>query len=280
MNTFNGFLFFKRELATDLRYFFLIFCAILTMILDFNYHALTRVRSTIAVFSAPIEQLITYPTKVYLASKQHFLNQNALQSAHTTLKTEHAYLVAKLQRFESLQKENDQLRSLLNTASKTRDNFLLASLLSVATDPFQKMLRLSKGTKENVHIGQAVLGDTGILGQIVRTMPSTSDVLLITDTRSAIPVMNIRNGLRSIAVGTNQDHALRLLHIANTLHLKEGDLFVTSGLGNRFSQGYPVGVVSHIQKLPGENFAEVVLKPSVAIDRANFVLLMQSTTES
>ena len=59
--------------------------------------------------------------------------------------------------------------------------------------------------------------------------------------------------------------------------IQEGDLLVTSGLGGRFPVGYPVAVVSEIERDPGQAFAHIVATPSAALDRSRHVLLVFTT---
>jgi rod shape-determining protein MreC len=89
-----------------------------------------------------------------------------------------------------------------------------------------------------------------------------------------------RNGLRSVAVGTGQNHILQLEHLSNNVDIKEGDLVVSSGLGSRFPPGYPVGVVHNISRVPGEPFAKVTILPSAQLEQSREVLLVWPETRS
>ncbi|CAM5490469.1 hypothetical protein SSTU70S_04605 [Stutzerimonas stutzeri] len=68
----------------------------------------------------------------------------------------------------------------------------------------------------------------------------------MTDVTHSIPVQVNRNGLRAIAAGTGDSEYLELRHVAETADIKEGDLLVSSGLGQRFPSGYPVAQVKEV----------------------------------
>ncbi len=74
------------------------------------------------------------------------------------------------------------------------------------------------------------------------------DRILITDPEHATPVELVRNGLRSIAVGSGATNELLLPYLAVNSDVKPGDLLVTSGLGGVFPAGYPVAVVTGIKR--------------------------------
>jgi rod shape-determining protein MreC len=280
MSRVNDALLFKKNTATDLRYFFLILIAMIMMVADFRYDYLTLIRNGFSLAVTPIQYAVNYPTDLYRGISRNLKSYQTLQQENQNLRQQQYVLTAKLQQFQSLQQENHRLRALLKSSPKTDEEMTIASLLAVAMDPFQQILTLAKGKLQGVQLGQPVLDDNGVIGQIMRVKPSSSEVLLVTDTRSAVPVVNSRNGIRSIAIGTNSIDAMKLLHISNTADLKVGDLFVTSGMGQRFPEGYPVGIVESVTQQPGESFAEVLMKPAAKIDRTRFVLLVKSRKQT
>jgi rod shape-determining protein MreC len=99
-------------------------------------------------------------------------------------------------------------------------------------------------------------------------------LLLITDNRSGISVQNTRDGIRAIAVGDNYTGKLRLVNIPQTVDIKTGDMLVTSGLGEQYPAGYPVGQVVSVVKDPGMQFATITVEPSAHPDRSRQVLLV------
>jgi len=80
--------------------------------------------------------------------------------------------------------------------------------------------------------------------------------------------------VRAIAEGTGALGTLEIHHVAATTDIAVGDLLVTSGLGGRFPVGYPVAVVSEVERDPGQPFARIAARPSAALDRSRHVLLV------
>ena len=118
------------------------------------------------------------------------------------------------------------------------------------------------------------------MGQIVEVSPLNARALLITDATHSIPVQVNRNGVRAIAEGTGSLASLEIHHVSATTDIQEGDLLVTSGLGGRFPVGYPVVVVSEIERDPGQAFARIMATPSAALDRNRHVLLVFTSKQS
>jgi rod shape-determining protein MreC len=112
------------------------------------------------------------------------------------------------------------------------------------------------------------------MGQVTQVGPITSRVLLINDPRSGISVQNVRNGMRAVAMGDSYTGKLRLMYVPKTADIKDTDVFITSGLGDRYPEGYPVGVVTSVYKDPAHQFSTVYLNPSARLGRSRQVLLV------
>jgi rod shape-determining protein MreC len=245
------------------------------MVVDHQHQEyIAGARSYLSLVAVPFQYVIDFPIKTVSDLSLHFKTRHKLQKENTVLKTERLDLALRLQKLESLESENSRLRELLQSSSQMGQKALVAELLRVDSDPFSQRVVLNKGTRNGVYLGQPVLDSQGIMGQIVRVGPLTSVALLITDTNHSVPVQDNRSGVRGIASGTGIHGKLELNFITDTADIEPGDLMVTSGLGQRFPAGYPVGIVESVEKQPGESFAKIVIKPSAQLDRSREVLLV------
>jgi len=170
-----------------------------------------------------------------------------------------------------------RLRALLNSSALLRDDVLVAELIGVSPDPVRHQLVLNKGETDGVFVGQPLIDANGLMGQVVEVSAGHSRALLITDATHSIPVQVNRNGVRAIAEGTGALGTLESHHVSATTDIQEGDLLISSGLGGRFPVGYPVAVVSQIERDPGRAFARILAVPSAALDRSRHVLLVFTT---
>ena len=121
-----------------------------------------------------------------------------------------------------------------------------------------------------------MLDANGVVGQVVRALPSSAEVMLITDPDHAIPVEVNRNGLRTIAFGTGQPNRLQLPFLAKNADIVPGDLLVTSGLGGVFPAGYPVAVVDKFETRPDKSFANIYATPKAQLETSREFLIVWS----
>jgi rod shape-determining protein MreC len=257
-----------------------ILASLIMMTVDHRQGHLEKVRSTLSVFVYPLQYVANLPVTVTNWASEALTTQARLMEENAWLRDEQLVLSSKIQKFESLEAENERLREMLQSSERLDERVLIAELLAVDLQPFRHQIVINKGQREGVYNGQPIVDANGVMGQIVHVGPFSSTVLLLTDPTHAIPVQINRNGLRSVAVGTGQSHILQLEHLSNNVDIREGDLVVSSGLGSRFPSGYPVGVVHNISRVPGEPFAKVTIIPSAQLEKNREVLLVWPETSS
>ncbi len=247
---------------------------------DLRFNRLDTTRSLLNTVATPIYWVADLPTRLGDWSETHVQSRSQLLEDNERLQRESLVLQGRSLQMASLQAENVRLRALLNSSALLRDDVLVAELIGVSPDPVRHQLVLNKGEKDGVFVGQPLIDADGLMGQIVEVSAANSRALLITDATHSIPVQVNRNGVRAIAEGIGALGTLEIHHVSATTDIQLGDLLVSSGLGGRFPVGYPVAVVSEIERDPGEAFARILATPSVAMDRSRHVLLVFTTDQS
>lgn len=244
------------------------------MVMDKRMHNFAAIRAAMSIPLTPIYSFVHYPGNVVrnflLVVKRH----DELIQENLQLKTEALVIRSQLQRLMTIEAENHYLKSLLQSSNQIKRKILIAELLSIDSEPFVHEVVINKGSKDGVYMGQSVLDANGVMGQVTQVMPHTSRVLLINDPHSGISVQNIRNGLRAMAGGDSYTGKLKLMYVPKTADIREDDVFITSGLGDHYPEGYPVGRVLSIIKEPAHQFAKVLLAPSARLDSSRQVLLV------
>jgi rod shape-determining protein MreC len=244
------------------------------MVMDKRMEAFVSIRSALSLPLAPLQYIVSWPTTFIDNAKSIISTHDDLVNENLSLKAEQLLLRSQLQRLIAIESENNYLKSLLQSSRQVKGKTLIAELLAVDFEPFVNQVMLNKGLRDNVYVGQPVLDATGVMGQVIQVGPITSRVLLINDPHSGIAVQNVRNGIRTIAVGDSYTGKLRLLYLSKTTDVTLDDIFLTSGLGDRYPEGYPVGKVIFVKKNPVQQFAEIYLQPSAHLDSSRQVLLI------
>ncbi len=249
-----------------------IIIAVLLMI--FNYPTLNSARGFITNLISPIYYLIDIPSSFYNFITEKLRNEAELTNKVNLLTTENKILKAQLQTYASNVLELQKVKKILNTAYVLKSkNVILASVNNTAQSRLKKQIIINKGFDDNIKKNQVAIGDAGIVGQVIFVSKNHSTVLSIADPTHYIATKNQRNGLHAIAQGIASYHSGLILNfVQKNSDIKIGDIFVSSGIENKFPKNHPVGKVVKI-KNQGD-FMIVELSPIEKINQLEFVLLI------
>lgn len=257
----------------------LVVLSVALMVVDARFTLLKPVRSQMYVLMEAYT-VTDLPDRFWQFVSSQLGSRTELAADNEKLKTENLLLQGRMQKLAALTEQNVRLRELLNSSALVNEKVEVAELIGIDPNPFTHRIIINKGERDGVVLGQPVLDARGLMGQVVELMPYTSRVLLLTDTTHSIPVQVNRNGLRAIASGTGNPERLELRHVADTADIKEGDLLVSSGLGQRFPAGYPVATVKEVIHDSGQPFAIVRAVPTAALNRSRYLLLVFSDSRT
>ncbi|MCQ8102561.1 rod shape-determining protein MreC [Methylomonas sp. SURF-2] len=271
-------LLFAQGPSLNTRLLVAILASLALLVTDFRTPHLHPLRAVLSIATHPLQLLASLPGDNLKSISGTVLSYLELQKENRRLKETQLINAGKLLKLEALEKENIRLRVLLENSFRLGEQVLIAELLSVKLAPYEHTVVVNKGTRFGVHPEQPVLDANGIVGQVIRALPSSSEVMLITDPDHAIPVEVNRNGLRTIAFGTGLPNRLQLPFLAKNADIVPGDLLVTSGLGGVFPAGYPVAVVDKFETRPDKSFANIYATPKAQLETSREFLIVWSDT--
>ena len=256
---------------------------VLSVLLIFVDHKLDGFKSTRVYLNSimsPLQYIANLPGLMLNESAQRLTSQEQLLAENQKLNNQLLLMSEKLQQFDVIQKENRQLRELLQAPLRIDSRKMVAELMAVDKNPYSQQVVINKGAIDGVYLSQPVIDDKGIVGQVTEVGTTNSRVLLIADVTHAIPVRSLRNDIRFIANGSGSLNELYLEHVPHSVDIKVGDILVSSGLGKVFPEGYPVAQVTQVVRDESRPFAQVVVSPVAKLDRLRHLLLLWYTKKT
>ncbi len=223
---------------------------------------------------SPVQYLATVPEQTFDRLSENLQSRRSMRAYIAELETDMLDMKAQMQRYQLLLRENERLRNLLASESLQDSLRMVAEVIAVDSNSFSHQVVINKGTAHGAFIGQPVLDDQGVVGQVVSVGLTSARILLISDQNHAIPTRSERNGIRVVVQGTGNMEQLELMHVPHTSDLVEGDLLLSSGLGGVFPEGYPVAQITSIVRDESLPFAEVYASPVAQLDRLRMLLLL------
>ncbi|WP_425493714.1 rod shape-determining protein MreC [Noviluteimonas lactosilytica] len=264
------------EIAGTLRLLAYLAAAFALIVLDHRGGWLSNTRQQAQVFVQPLWSVAGWPGKVVDSISDDAGTRSSLMAENRRLRNELLVSGARMARLQAASADNDRLRSMLGVVKRGGLDVQLARILDIDLDPVKQRLVLDAGSGDGVRVGQVVIDAGGVVGQVIAVTPMHSTALLLTDPDHAVPVAVLRNGVRLVAYGSGRSDRLSLASIPLSSDVKVGDVVVTSGLGDRFPAGFPVGTISALR--PDESRAFLVgdVTPAAQLDRGRDVLLLRS----
>jgi rod shape-determining protein MreC len=252
-------------------------CSLLSVALlisDARYKYLDGMRQVVAIIVYPLQRLAGAPGAMIDRIGEFFVTQSALRTENARSSEHLLQNALTLQKYKALAAENAHLRDLLAARQRFPESAVLAEVLYTGRDPFTRKVIVDKGAQQDIKTGRPVIDQIGLIGQVTRVYPWLAEVTLITDREQAVPVQNLRNGLRAVLGGTGNDGQLELKFIPLNADFQNGDELVTSGIDSIYPSGLPVAVVSRVERNAAYLFARITCKPVAGVASHGHVLIL------
>lgn len=268
--------FFKQGPSALSKLFFFSAFALFLMVADTRLTLVRPVRAVLMTLLFPAQWLVTQPVRGAGHLGEYMTSLEAAQAEKHAAQQRLAAQAERAAQVEELTLENQRLRALLDLRQRQDLQGTAAQVLYDAADPYTRKVIIDKGMTHGVVAGSPVIDESGVLGQVTRVHPLVSEVTLLTDRDQAIPVLNTRTGVRSVAYGQPgvSGTELELRFMAGNADVQTGDILSTSGIDGIYPAGLPVAKVSSVERRAESAFARVLCTPNAQIHSALHVLVL------
>jgi rod shape-determining protein MreC len=267
---------FIREMGLAMRLALYVAAGMALMVLDARYDSLALLRSGVVAVVHPLQAQLARPFQFFSEASEFFAKHGALVKENRQLARERQYLAQSMQAWRALQAENAQLRALLALPKRGDVKPLAVEIIRTLPDPFERRVVVDKGALHGVVPGRPVVDDIGLVGQVTRVFPASSEITLLVSREQSAPVMNLRNGLRLMVNGLGSDDLLEVRYLDAQADIKPGDILATSGIDGVYPAGVPVARVLRLELPRHTPFARAVCAPLAGVGRHRQILILQS----
>jgi rod shape-determining protein MreC len=266
--------FFERGPSPLARFTFFALLSIALLFADARLRYLEHIREAVSVALYPLERAARAPGSALARLGAAFTAQSTLIEENEALRLKTLELSSKASRVEALTAESNQLRKMLSASERTDLSLQLGEIVYAKRDPFTRRVVVDRGSQHGARPGQAVIDESGLVGQVTRVLPLASEVTLITDKNQAVPVQNLRTGGRAVVFGVGRDDFLEVRFMPVNADIQAGDTLVTSGIDGLYPAGFPVATVASVDRSATNAFAKIECTPTAGVNRGSLVLLV------
>lgn len=266
--------FFVRGPSPIARLIFFAALSLAMMAVDARMHYLREVREGLMALTHPLQIAANVPVNLYRQTSDYLTSHHNLYIENQRLTRQSLEQGVALQKLQTLEAENEHLRNLLGASKSWSQLAQLAEIIHTGRDPFSRKILINLGSNHGTVPGQAVVDEAGVIGQVTRVYPFSSEVTLVTDKELAIPVQVERNSLRAIAFGHGRDNTIDLPYLPANVDVRKSDKLVTSGIDGVYPTGLAVCTVMSIERNPESPFANITCAPIAGIENYREVLVL------
>jgi rod shape-determining protein MreC len=268
--------FFRQGYSALTKLVFFSALALFLMVADTRLKLVAPLRAVLATLLHPLQVTLLVPVEMWQGGGDYLRGLKDALANEDRARRQLAQQAERTARADQLADENMRLRALLDLKPALAVKSLAAEVLYEASDPYSRKLFIDRGTRHAVTLGSPVVNEAGVIGQVTRVYPLSSEVTLLTDKDAAIPVLNPRTQQRSAAFGgAAGDASMELRFMAANADVQADDVLTTSGVDGVYPPGLPVAKVLKIERRADAGFARIALAPVAQVDGVRHVLVLE-----
>ncbi len=201
-----------------------------------------------------------------------------LRDENARLRQENDALIIENVQLKEAEAENERLRRLLdftrtNPSYDYRGGEVGARVIGHDPSAYLDFVIIDLGERQGASLRMPVVTERGLVGRITEVHDTSSEVLLITDVNSAVTALiqtsRAMGVVRGLAGG-----GLLLDQVPQDVEVHEGEIVITSGLGDGFPRGLVIGQISNVYQRDYEMFQQARVRPTVDFRNLEQVLVI------
>ena len=267
---------FKPSVSSTTRVLLFSALAMALMLADARLKLTEPVRQAVSAVLFPLQWAVMQPVNALDNIKHYFHDVHTAQAEAQEARRLMTEMTVKAHTAEQLLAENQQLRDLLELRSRMPITTVTAEVLYETPDSYTRRVVLDKGQVAGIEPGSPVMDDAGVLGQVTRVQPFSSEVTLLSDREQVVPIMVLRTGLRGVVYGdasSLRSDGMELRFMPNDSDIQVGDELVTSGVDGVYMAGLPVARVVEVERGSQAPFMRIYCEPVARLDGARHVVV-------
>ena len=234
----------------------ILFSIFLIFLSNLNFVGIKYIKIGVNETTYRLSAIVSYPEKKINQSFKIFSEYFNVYKENQNLKDQISELNIKKLNYIYLKNENKKLKEIIGENNNISEG-IISKVLIDKDGKFFKSIILNKGSKDGIKKGMVVLEKSYLVGQVIEVNYTTSRAILISDLNSNIPVVLEPGGFQSILSGTGKDYG-KIKYSKNKMILDENSIVYTSGSGENFRAGLPIGKINNeIEDMAVEFFSDL-----------------------
>lgn len=269
----------RLRLFTNANFSFLHFCllivvSVLLIGVDNRYNLNTKIQEKIFFLKQPLYTLINFPNTLFEEMKFFYLGKTTLLNENQILKEKLSKLQLYADQLETSKIENMQLKKTLKIQDLKKYETVTAQIKLPSRIDNKNKLFINKGSTAGINLGNAVINNDGLIGQVIFLTENIAEVQTINSPNFVVGG-NLINGKENFFIFGNGSPFLEvpLYPIHRVINI--GDIFITAGADKVYPKGIKIGEVIDIIEERRGQFFKVIIQPFAHPNTYSFVSVIK-----
>ena len=274
---------FKNKLAVTIVLLSVAFCGMIIYSLQSDANGISSSVSTVV---SPLQKIVYNINSRVKETVDFFLNFSEVKLENEELKQKNTELENELIEYESLKDEVERLREALNfTESRSNYNYVGVNIIGYSGSSLSDGYIIDKGSNDGIAKNMVVVSSKGLVGKVTKVSSNFAIVQSILNENIAVAVMDQQtreaNGMLQGLSDKKDKNMTVVYNLPIDSDVKEGDIFITSGLGKIYPKEIPVGTVVSVQEDNVKVMKSAVVEPFVKFNELEelFVVIPNSNID-
>lgn len=200
---------------------------------------------------APMQEGLFGTTQSVTAFFERIFGTSDLNKENLELREKVSQLQSQLRDYNTIAKENERLKELLNFKESTDYDVVTAKVIGKNSGQWFEEFTVNVGAADGVKEEMIVMNESGLVGKVTQVYDSYSKIITLMHTEMNVPVMVERSRDYGVVktISDSQSKAtgkMRVEYMSTGADVVPGDTVVTSGMGGMYPKGLYIGVVSEV----------------------------------
>lgn len=249
-------------------YFFLLFLALeffaVSMLVRYNYFHRAGAVSAANVVSGNMLEMRDDMTEYF-----------GLKTENDRLARENALL--RSQQKGAFMDYTTNVDTISDTIYKQQYQYIVAKVVDNTVNLRNNYITLNRGTEQGVKADMGVICPDGVVGIVKYVSANFCTVMSLLHKDMHVSAKLKRDGTFGQLDWNPPDYTKAILHdLPSHSKIRKGDTLVSSGLGDAFPEGIPVGYVNSFKIKSGENFFTVDARLSTDFKKLKYVYVIRN----
>lgn len=257
---------------------------VLTVLTSGQRDNLTKIEGVVGDIISPVQGFMYRVATSVSQFFQSITQRQQLLEEYESLKEKVSQLEQQQLKMDEVIRENQRLKRLLDFKEK-KDDFLVEGVRVTGKNPgnWFNTMTIDKGYNQGVSVNMAVINDLGLVGRVIETGGNWATVRTIVDGQSSISAIIERTRDNGMVKGNNtltfEDGLCQMIYLPLDSDVVVGDRVITSGLGEIFPKGIPIGEVIEVLDEERDMYKTAIIRPNVDFMRLEEVLVIRKADE-